>query len=242
MNTDNESDQMGRWQLPLMITGICVLLLSGWFSVSYLVGPPVPRTLTIATGSSTGVYHRVAMQYRKTLDEHGIDLQILETNGSIENLRLLQEGEATLAIVQGGTGTPEERENLSSLASLYLEPVWIFYSDAAGEAEELTDFQGRRIAVGPPGSGTHSIAVEWLTANGFERPGEAAGEQVADDGTVYVTLNSVDAAAALENGDVDVAFYVVGAESEIVSELVAADGIHLLNIDRARPTKLATGI
>ena len=132
MQAEAPEEKSAAWQLPLTVIGSMALLVTAWFSVSYLVGPPVPRSLSIATGTSTGVYHRVAMKYRDALEEHGIELNILETNGSIDNLRLLQKGDATLAIVQGGTGTLEERTNLSSLASLYLEPVWIFYSKSSG--------------------------------------------------------------------------------------------------------------
>lgn len=227
---DNDKDNV-RWRVSLITAAAGVLLVAVWFSVSYLVGPPVPRSLNIATGSSAGVYYAVGLRYREILSEHGIELNVIETDGSVENLELLQDRKATLAIVQGGVGGSDERQDLSSLASLYLEPVWVFYRNEFGSPDDLPDFTGGTIGIGLPGSGTHSIAIEWLAVNGFDVPDELS-ESATSDGTNYVQLTAEESAAALISGDVDAAFFVVGANSKIISQLVSEPTVSLLNVQR----------
>ena len=71
----------------------------------------------------------------------------------MENLKLLQEEEVSLAIVQGGTSSMSDQVELSSLASLYLEPVWLFYREEFGAIDKLSDLKGKRVGIGSPGSG-----------------------------------------------------------------------------------------
>jgi TRAP-type uncharacterized transport system substrate-binding protein len=61
----------------------------------------------IATGHPDGTCCLFARQCREILARNGIELQTRTTAGSIENLALLQdeEGNASLAFVQGGSGT-----------------------------------------------------------------------------------------------------------------------------------------
>jgi hypothetical protein len=70
------------------------------------VNPAAHRSVVIATGHPDGACHLFARQYREILARNGIELQTRTTAGSIENLALLQdeEGNASLAFVQGGSG------------------------------------------------------------------------------------------------------------------------------------------
>jgi len=58
---------------------------------------------------------------------------LLPSQGSADNLQLLRSGRADLGFVQGGTSDilPEDEESLASLGSLFVEPVWLFYRQAA---------------------------------------------------------------------------------------------------------------
>lgn len=215
------------------IAGVVLFLVGLRVGIPYLVGPPVPRTITIAAGFSSGVYYSVAERYRDLLEVQGIELELLETNGAVENLERLNDGDATLAIIQGGTGTRGEHAGLSSLASLYLEPVWIFHRTDSGVLDQLADLRGSRIAIGPVGSGTHTIASEWLAENGFEFSPEQTTEQTLADGTVLLPITGQPAAAALEAHEIDAVFMVTGAESPLVSRLMRGENIELMSLRRA---------
>lgn len=215
-----------------LIAGV-LCLIAVTVGIPYLVGPPIPRTITLAAGTRSGVYFSIAQRYRDLLQEHGIELQLLETNGAVDNLQRLNNHDATLAIIQGGTGKRDEHIELSSLASLYLEPVWIFHRTDSGVLDQLDDLRGGRIAIGPVGSGTHTIASEWLSENGFEVSPDQTAKQTLADGTVLLPMMGDAAADALEAHEIDAAFMVTGAESPVVSRLMRVESIELMSLRRA---------
>ena len=62
-------------------------------------------------------------------------------------------------------------EKLASLGSVYYQPLLIFYRSAA-PLDLLSRMNGKRLSIGPEGSGTRSLALVLLKANGIE-PGGA---------------------------------------------------------------------
>ena len=148
-----------RWW-PVWLVLLATLLMIPW-----LVGPACPKKITMATGSREGAYYAFAQQYQQKLAEHGITVNLIETTGSVDNIsRLSASPEVSLAIVQGGCAQRDTESNLESLASLYLEPMWVFYR--GGESlDSLEQLRGRRIAVGQSGSGTRQLAMKLLAEN-----------------------------------------------------------------------------
>ena len=55
---------------------------------------------TIATGPSDGSYFQIAQDIKNVAGKEGIDIQVMPTKGSIENIQLLGAGKVDLAIVQ----------------------------------------------------------------------------------------------------------------------------------------------
>jgi TRAP-type uncharacterized transport system substrate-binding protein len=80
-----------------------ILLLLGFVIAYQFVEPAPPSKLTMATGSSTGAYHRYGLALREELFRSGVELELLNTDGSKENARLLTEGAVNIALIQGGT-------------------------------------------------------------------------------------------------------------------------------------------
>lgn len=215
----------------LKVYGPILLLIAAGFVVAYqFVNPAPPRTLTLATGSPEGAYYAYGQRYREILARDGIAVTLVESAGTVENLALL-EGTAggtsrpvDLAFVQSGIGDPAKSPHLVALASLYHEPLWLFVRSDVPVAR-LTALAGRRIAVGPEGSGTRQVALTLLAANGI-----AAGDA---DGTVLSDLGGAKAAAALTAGEVDAAVFVTAKYSPLLSDLMAQPGIRLLSFERA---------
>ena len=217
-----QKSRLTRWKAWGVL--VLVLLLAGAAS-PWLMAPQYPTHLVIATGRPDGAYYAFAEQYRDILARDGVTLEIRATAGSIENRKLLQaaDGQVSLAFIQGGT-TPSGTTGLQALASLYREPLWVFTrGDAA--FSRLTQLRGRRIAVGPEGSGTRAIAEMLLEQNGV-KTGDAAG-------TTLVSLGGQDAAQALRNGDVDAAFFVVAPRAALVHDLLSDRRVHLMDFRRA---------
>jgi TRAP-type uncharacterized transport system substrate-binding protein len=182
--------------------------------------------LVIATGRSDGAYFRFAQLYQQMLARDGVSLEIRSTAGSVENRDLLaSEGEdVSLAIIQGGV--PDDSAGLESLASLYLEPVWVFYRGGK-RLDRLTDLRGKRIAVDRPGSGTRALAVRLLREN------DLATEPQGPSATKLVDLGGKQASRALQKGEIDAAFFVISPQSPIVRGLLEAEDVRLLSFQRA---------
>jgi uncharacterized protein len=200
-----------------------VVVAAGFAIAWFLMEPAPPRTIVIATGAKDGAYYHFAQQYAEYLARNGITLEVRPTAGSVENYALLQNDPAIqLAIVQGGTAPAEVRrsDDIESIASLYLEPLWVFYrSDEV--LSDLRDLKQHRIAIGPDGSGTQAMVRLILTDNGVD---PAAGQFVAVGGT--------EAAQRLKDGTVDAACFVTSPASPIIRDLLEADGIRLLDFQR----------
>lgn len=115
------------WRERARIFGPAILLsLLALIITFHFVQPAPPRHIVLATGQEGGAYFLYGLRYQAELAREGIDVTVRPTSGSIENIHLLQKGEADVAFVQGGTTASVDAPALRSLASLYYEPVWIF--------------------------------------------------------------------------------------------------------------------
>jgi len=200
--------------------GPAILLIIAGFWVAYqFVSPPPPKKIIISTGSKTGNYFKIAQQYREALAKEGIDLEIINSSGSGENINRLLNTQADIAFVQGGTG--KEGDPLQSLGSLYYEPLWIFLRKEI-KAEKITDLSGLRIAIGQDGSGTQILAKELLDLN-----------HIGDKTAKLLAISSTDASNALTNSEIDAAFIVSSAKSASVQKLLHNDQLELMGFLRA---------
>jgi|GEM_PF-458954 len=148
-------------ELWAVLTPGIILTLIGFLLAFTFVGAPPPKTLRFASGSSWGAYNRYAQMYKQELAKEGLNVQVLETKGSTENLRLLVEGKADIAFVQGGIVPPSADVELVSLGSVYFEPLWLFIRSDVPQSR-FSQLEGKRIAIGPEGSGTRAVALELL--------------------------------------------------------------------------------
>ena len=215
-----------RWvwrdQLAVLVPAALVVIAAFVVALQW-VKPAPPSRVVIATGRTDGAYYEFAKQYRDRLAREGIALEVRPTTGSVENVRLLEDSGAgvDLAFVQGGTGGSAKTRSLVSLASLYFEPFWVFSRTNPGPTD-LRELRGRRLAVGPEGSGTRALAVALLAANG-----------VTDATAKILPLTGMEAVQALRAGAIDTVLLVAGAGSPAVREMLRTPGIALLGFPRA---------
>jgi TRAP transporter TAXI family solute receptor len=215
----------------IWILAFCLAALVATYVM--FVEPPPPRKLIMASGARTGAYHRYALEYAKKLQEEGLAIDVRETAGSVENLHLLEQpgSGVSVAIVQSGVASAGDLLQFYSLGSLYREPLWIFYRGDK-QLVRLSQLAGKRIGVGPPGSGTHAIAMRLLAANGLvDSPTET--DSAARTTRAALVQDDVSAAAtALQNGDLDAAFFVAAFEAEYISSLLNDRRVRLLSFEQ----------
>jgi TRAP transporter TAXI family solute receptor len=207
----------------LLILGPALLLTIAGFALAFqFVEPAPPRQIVMAAGAKDGAYYRIALQYQQILAREGIELEVLETAGSEENLALLQqpEGRVELALLQGGAGRDGTAEGVSSLGSMFYEPLWLFWRGEPPKTEAA--LKGKSIAMGAPGSGTLATIEVLLAANGL-----------GSDNFTGVKIGGNDAAQALVEGAVNVAGYVSLYEAAAIQRLLLAEQITLLPFLRA---------
>lgn len=197
------------------------LIVAAGFLLAYLyVGAPPPRVIRIATGAENGAYHAFGQQYARLLAVDGITLEVIPTAGTVDNLELLQRGEVSLALVQAGSASEADRANLQSLGSLFLEAVWVF-TPRTSPIRRLNELAGKRVAVGPIGSGTHLLAKQLLGANG-----------VGESNATFVHIDTSEFMALLLREELDAGIVVASAEAPIVHTLAEQPQLELLDLER----------
>jgi TRAP transporter TAXI family solute receptor len=138
----------------------------------------LPRTIRIATGEKTGLYHDFGEALAPPLGERtGRDVEVRVTPGSETNRQLLDQGEVDLALLQAGFLKPRE---CSIVAPLYPEPIHVIVRKGSG-IEKTADLVGRRIALGPKGSGMRVAAQRFLRHYGVDPEGIADNERYFAD-------------------------------------------------------------
>lgn len=210
------------------VVGVCLAAMVATYVM--FVEPPPPRRLVMAGGGRGGAYHRFAERYADELRKEGLTLEVRETAGSVENLKLLDEPDSgvSLAIVQSGVATAEQAKTIHALGSLYREPLWIFHR-VEKPVQRLTDLRGARIGVGADGSGTQAVAMRLLAANGLSKATTAAGSETS---LKLFRQDAAEAAEALRKGELDAAFFVAAFEAESIRVLLGDDRVRLLSFDR----------
>ncbi len=225
MATDPEHDQTGRevrrsvlklWLGSFLVAALVV------FVALKLMGPGPPHGFRLGSGRPDGAYHRYAEAYARDLAVRGIRVELVETAGSVENLRMLEAGELDVALVQGGTASASQRESLRSLASVFMEPLWIL-ARRDRDVHSPADLKDLRVAVGEEGSGTRDLALTLLDALG-------QGEEGASPH--LSPLGGHAAAEALLRGDVDAAFFVIAPGPAWLADVLASPDIVAVPIPR----------
>jgi TRAP transporter TAXI family solute receptor len=157
-----------------------VFLLVIWLVLIIFLPKDAPASnhdniLNLATGSKTGVYYPVGQGIAEAVKESNIKINVLSSEGSIENLNWLEEGKVQLCLAQSdiaynaynGLGRfPSKLSNIRTISSLYTEAVHIIVRNPL-YIRKIEDMKGKRISVGPKGGGTESNALTVLEASGL---------------------------------------------------------------------------
>jgi len=204
---------------------IALIFISFYMTYKFTAKRPT-TTLSIATGRKSGAYYHYAQMYKELLKKDKITLNIITTAGSKEALALLNADKVDIAFVQGGTVDELSKKNLESLASIYYEPIWIFYK--GDDLRYLNEIKSKRISVGETGSGTKPVALELLTINGIN-----------SDNTSLKYYSLTKSIEALKNDEIDL-FFTVGSPNSLVIDTIIHDKeIKIMDLRRAKAYRQA---
>src|SRR5262245_22832233 len=176
----------------------------------------LPGRIRIATARSGGSYYRVGLRLADSLHKRtGISVDVIETDGSTQNLALLASKAADLAVVQLGPRPPDA--GVLAVAPLYDDVVHVVVR-AGRRIASIHDLDGRRVLIGPENSGMRKSAAVVL-----EHYGVDAG-QFAD--TRYFT-------SLLQDATLDGAIVTAGMSNPDLLGMLQTGQFSLLPIDQA---------
>ena len=197
---------------------LAILLVAG----AYVVTTLPPRAIVMATGPEGGANYELGGRYRKVLARSRIELKLLPTSGSLDNLRLLRDPKSgvSVGLLQDGAAESAETSGVEALGTVGYEPLWLFRRNGVGGT--LGALAGKRVSIGPEGSGARAFALSVL-------------RRTKTEGTIGELLGfpPLVAAEKLVGGDIDAAFIVTGWDSPAVQSLINAKGVELTSFERA---------
>lgn len=173
----------------------------------------------ITTGREKGTYYQFGLNLRGMLKDHGINLNVYTSNGSVENIYSVYKKPgiqigivqsdvlAFIARVQSNRALKSIAKKIKMVFPLYNEEVHVVGRKGITDFEELAD---KRVAIGEEGSGSY------LTAKLLFEVSEIAPQEVLSIGTD-------EALARLKDGTIDAMFYVAGYPVKLFAENVTED-------------------
>jgi len=200
---------------------VCVAVIT-WLGLEYLVPSP-PSKITLATGPKGSSFDYFGKRYRERFAHAGVRLELRQTVGALENLRLLQDPNSGVDIgfVIGGISDSSQAPELLSTGLIYNVPFWIFHP-ASTSLDDLPQLKGKRIAVGPEGSGTRYTAERILSK-----------ANINSKTATLLPLEGNAAVDALNDGKVDAVLIVGGSDAPAVRDLVTNPRVRLMDFSTA---------
>lgn len=203
-----------------MVAVIAGLVLLAALITWMLLGA-IPRRVVIATGAPEGMFHMLAVRYAEILAEDGVTLVERPSQGAGENLRLLQDAGSGVDVAFAQGGLAEGVRGPEMLATLFYDAMWGFYRRGQ-ELNQLDQLRGKRIAVGPEGSGARVFVAPLLAAN-----------DVTAGNSTLLPLAHMPAVHALQKGEVDAVVLMGPAQTPAIDAALRDPGLELMSFARA---------
>lgn len=183
------------------------------------------QPLLMACGEPGGTYIRFGALLGRASDRQNRGaIEVMSTDGSAENIELLQRGEAQLGLALIDTAA-RHRTSVVALGRVYQNYLQCIVRRDR-EFSRVDDLIGGRISVGAPGSGTALSARRALDALSLGTPGAPVE---------LLELKLADAVAGLAARTIDAVIWSGGIPVPEVARLVAAEAVTLLDLQPALP-------
>ena len=198
------------------------------------------RFVSIAAGWVTGAYFPMAGALSriawKHLKDQGIKVTAESSGASVANAKLIGAGDTDFAILQndiasyaysGKVAFEEPVKNIRGVCTLFPEHIQIV---ARQDSKILTvaDLKGKKVAVGPVGSGTRENASQILEAWGMTFDDLGKAEQ----------LKASQAADYIKDGRLDAAFFTVAVGSSVIVDTSVMVPCNIVSVDGPNVDKL----
>jgi uncharacterized protein len=212
-----------KFALPIVALSIVGAIA---FSVQWIQEQRHVHYLTIATGGKDGEYYAFARALASVVAQHepNIQITVLESEGATQNVQMLAQGTAQLGIIQSDSAVVP---SVRAIAYLFPE-VFHLMVPANSKIKQVSDLQGKRVALMPKGSGSYTLFTPLREHYGL-----------AETDLKSLPMSPSDAYAAFKAGQVDALFRVIALGSPSIRALLQTTGARLIPIDQAESLRLS---
>ena len=202
-----------------------ILVLIGLIWLGRDMAMSIPSNqVNIFTGPVGGTFHTTALQYQKALEQRGYQVEIHPTNDTKELLSKISASKDHNSIgLMAGKIDPAQYENVRTLATVGIQPLFLFYQKNNGELNNLSMLKGKKIGMPPLDSISTHYALSLLQAYG-----------VSSSNTDIRFMPYKQMLGELEKGDFYAAFVMLGADSPDVVALANQAGIGIFSFSHAK--------
>ena len=212
----------------LLLAGVVVCL------VFVMTIPSFAATahLVMATGGTAGTYYPLGGAMSQIINSKvkDVNVSVQSTGASVANIRMIQNGEVDLALVQtdiadyawNGTEMFESDGKLQGfavIASLYPELIQVVVREESG-INSIADLKGKKVSVGAPGSGTEANARQLLETYGLEYKDLAQVQY----------LSFAESAEAFKDRHIDAFFVTGGIPNAGIQDTATMHRISILSV------------
>src|SRR6266702_859663 len=165
-------------------------------------------------GAAGSGYDNFARHYARILTRDGIELEVRNSAGAVEDLDLLRDAAygVQAALTTFGIAQPNDADTLYSLGGIFDAPIFIFYRDAE-PTTRFAQFRGKRLSIGMPGTALRSLILQVLKAT-----------DALDVSTHLLDLGTAEAVDALIAGEIDVAVFPSQLDGGLLQRALGAAG------------------
>ncbi len=154
-----EPSRSQRWAQRILIASVTLILGAIFFGRSlqhWYQDTVLPSRITIASGAPGGMYFDIAGKLsERMLTGRKTQPSVLSTGGSFENLRLLMDRQAEVALVQESTIRADQ---VAVVAPLFFEAVHVLVPKSS-DIQRIEQLAGKSIVLGAKDSGTRQAAL-----------------------------------------------------------------------------------
>jgi TRAP-type uncharacterized transport system substrate-binding protein len=211
-----------RWQLFKRLAAAVGIVSVVSLALIYFIPAP-PSKVTMATAFKGSSFEYYGQQYREIFARFKVDLELRPTTGALENIKLLQDPRSgvQISLMLSGISDGKHAPGLLSLGTVYNNPYWIFYSSNE-QFDRLSQLKGKRIAVGPEGSGTRASAEQILGKGG-----------VNSETATFLPFAGTAAVEAINDGQVDAVWIIGAPDATAVKSLLQNPNVRIMSLPTA---------
>ena len=226
---------MKRRVFGIVVGTLAVLLL--------MAAPPIQaqtkKLLTIASGWVVGAYYPIAggMSRIVHIKLPGVRVTVESSGASVANAKLVASGDADLAILQNDIAfyawngqlmfKDQPIRNMVGIFSLHPEPVQVLATTASG-IKSVKDMKGKRVSIGPLGSGTEVNSIQILEANGL---------RLEDLGRIE-RLDAGGASEQIKDGRIDAGIFTTGIGAAVIVDTLLTGKAAMVPVTKAEAETL----